>query len=653
MIQVYKPGNRNFDYNGDYNLNPISCELSMKLKGEWMVTLTNSLDENLEGIVENAIISMDTPLGEQQLFMINEVEKNDDFVRAYAIPVFLANEVYFYDTHIVNKTAQDALDIMLKNTGYKGYSDISKANSAYYQEMCLNEAISGSNDNAFLNRWGGEPIYKNFEIYLNKHAGIDNGLRVEFGFNLAGVEEKVNMSKVVTRIRPKAFNGYLLPANETVDSPNIDRYKPRNFPPVVYEYTDIKLKADAQEGDAENGITICETKEELYAKLRERARMEYSERKADMPTITYNVQMVDLSKTDLYKGYIDLVRVSLGDTVHVSHRRLGIETTPRVIEMVYDAVTKSITSLTLGDYEDSYFDKLSQTQHVVSSIYDKVTNTIMAQRIAGVLNLMMTSLRAQKDIAKRQDVRAILFEDVDKSSPTFGALCIGTLGIQIAKQRNEINTDWKWGTAIDFEAINADYVITGILTDRNGKFYLNLDTGELRMKDGTFAGTISGAKITGSEIDAGTIKGTEIIGSSINGGNIKIGENFSVANDGIMRCVDAVMRNVTMESGAFKGKLTTQWDAYIGNNLYLNYTAGIISKISLGEEGDTVITMSKDQIRIGIDNNNQNLLSRPSISITRDDIMLNLNEDNHIRINSLLGVTMKTKGKFIDMNYDI
>ena len=63
--------------------------------------------------------------------------------------------------------------------------------------------------------------------------------------------------------------------------------------------------------------------------------------------------------------------------------------------------------------------------------------------------------------------------------------------------------------------------------------------------------------------------------------------------------------------------------------------------------------MSDDQIRIGILNNNQDLLSRPFISITKDDIFLNLNEDNHIRISSILGVTMKTKGKVIDMNYDI
>ena len=317
------------------------------------------------------------------------------------------------------------------------------------------------------------------------------------------------------------------------------------------------------------------------------------------------------------------MRVSLGDTVHVSHRRLKIETTPRVIELVYDGITNSVTSLTLGDLKEDYFDRLSKTQHIVDTIYDKVSNTIMAQRIAGVVNLMMTSLKAQKDIAKRQDVRAILFEDIDKSSPTYGALCIGTQGIQIAKKRNETDTDWKWGTAIDFQAINADYMITGILTDKNGKFYLNMDTGELRMKDGSFGGTI------------------------------EIGNNFSVAKDGIMRCADAVMKNVTMESGTFKGKLTTKYDAYIGHNLHLSYEAGRFSQITLGEKGDTVITLSDDQIRIGIFNNNTDLLSRPSISVTKDDILLNLNEDNHIRINSLLGVTMKTKGKLIDMNYDI
>ena len=123
--------------------------------------------------------------------------------------------------------------------------------------------------------------------------------------------------------------------------------------------------------------------------------------------------------------------------------------------------------------------------------------------------------------------------------------------------------------------------------------------------------------------------------------------------DGTMKCADATMRNVTVESGTFKGNLTTNYDAYIGHNLHLSHEVGMFSQITLGENGDTAITMSDDQIRIGILNNNQDLLSRPFISITKDDIFLNLNEDNHIRISSILGVTMKTKGKVIDMNYDI
>ena len=163
--------------------------------------------------------------------------------------------------------------------------------------------------------------------------------------------------------------------------------------------------------------------------------------------------MVDLAKTQEYAQFKDLVTVNLGDTVHVKHRRLGIETTARVIAMKYDCIAQKVTSLTIGDYAANYFDSNSDITSAANQVIDKSNNTLMANRIAGVLNLLNTSLRAQKDIAQRQDVRAILFEDLDTESPTFGALCLGTQGIQISKQRNETDTDWVWGTAIDFESI--------------------------------------------------------------------------------------------------------------------------------------------------------------------------------------------------------
>lgn len=548
MIQLYKSTNTDYEMNGDYTLSPLSCVFECNLNDAWILSIENPIDQSLDDFTIGAVIGAPTPYGDKQLFRIYDVKKDDNGIIASAFPIFLdaRNDCFLWDVRPSNVTGQTALNQMITNKKYSASSNITKTSTAYYVQKNLIEALNGDDDNAFLKRWGGEIAYDNYKIIVNDRIGSDNGLKVEFGFNLLGVEEQINNEDIVTRIIPKAYNGYILPNNETVDSPLINNY------PIVYtrviEYQDIKLIDDAQEDDAENGITVCNTLEELYAALRTRAQEEY-ENEIDLPQITYNVDMVDLSKTDLYKDYKDLLKVNLGDTVYVKHRKLGIEISARVISIAYDCIAKKVESLVLGDYEANYFNSVSSITHSVSQVINTSNNTLMADKIAGIINLLNTSLRAQKDIAQKQDVRAILFEDLDKSSPTFGALCIGTQGIQIAKKRNATDTDWQWGTAIDFQSINADYVITGILTDRQGNFYLDMRNGDLRMKNGTFVGNITGGSIkigsnfsvdsngnlvaknanfqgsiSGSTITGGTISGTTINGSIINTSeNINVG----------------------------------------------------------------------------------------------------------------------------------
>lgn len=517
MIQIYAPSNTNFNQNGTALL-PISCVWTAEINGSWTIEIDNAIDDRFQNIVENAVLKAPTPFGEK-LYRITQCVKTNSGITATALPIFLdaQNDTFIYDQRPTNQTGQGALDILTNGTKYTGYSDITTPNTAYYIMKNLIQCLSSDDENSFLNRWGGEIRYSDYSIYINQRLGADNGARVEFGFNLSSIEESIDMSSVVTRIIPTSYNGYTLPNNETVDSPNINNY------PVIYirqiTYEDIKLAEDAQADDAEKGITICNTLDELYEALRTRAQAEYTTG-IDIPTITYQVDMVDLAKTQEYAQFKDLVTVNLGDTVHVKHRRLGIETTARVIAMEYDCIAQKVTSLTIGDYAANYFDSNSDITSAADQVIDKSNNTLMANRIAGVLNLLNTSLRAQKDIAQRQDVRAIQFEDLDTESPTFGALCLGTQGIQISKQRNETDTDWVWGTAIDFESIVADYIITGILTDKSGNFYLNLDTGELKMNNGTFEGTIDSTTING-----GTINGTEISTEK----DINVGRNVILA----------------------------------------------------------------------------------------------------------------------------
>lgn len=528
MIEIYKPENTEYSMNGDMTLNPTECMLTMNLNGAWSVSMTHPVDDKLEYLTENAVICSETPVGKKQLFRIRNIRKNDSSVTCTAYPIFFdsKNDCFLFDVRPTEKNGQEALDIMLaSNEKYSASSDIKAVNTSYYIQKNFMEALNGDDENSFTSRWGGEISYDNFTVTVNEHLGADNGLRVEFGFNLMGISETVDMTEVATRIIPKSYNGYILPDNETVDSPNINKY------PVVYtrviEYQDIKLKEDAQEGDLENGITVCESLEDLYTALRNRAADEF-ENGIDVPSITYDVDMVDLSKTDMYKDYKKLLNVNLGDTAHIGHRRLNITTEARVISMTYDMITKKVDTLTLGDYISSYFSDMDSVMNRVDKVIDKSNNTLMAEKISGVINLLTTSLKAQKDIAKKQDVRAILFEDIDKDSPTFGALCIGTQGIQIAKKRNETDTDWKWGTAINFESIVADYIITGILSDRQGNSHWDMDKGELvtrymKATDAEFSGTVKGSTIEGGEINGSNIATDK---------DITIGRNIRFSGNG-------------------------------------------------------------------------------------------------------------------------
>ena len=514
MIQIYSPDNTNFEKNGTV-LMPEECTLSMEINGSWTVDISNPLDDRFQNIVENAVLSVPTPFG-QSLYRITQMSKTDTGVTATALPIFLdaQNDTFVYDQRPTDKNGQQALDIILDGTKYTGHSNIDKISTAYYQMKNAVECISSDDDNAFLKRWGGEVRYSNYDIYINDRLGADNGMRVEFGFNLAAITEDIDMSGVVTSIIPVSYNGHTLPDGETVDSPNINKYPVKYIRQIRYE--DIKLAEDAQEG--EEGITVCDTMEELYDALRSRASQEYDSG-IDLPSITYQVDMIDLSKTQEYAHLKQLVTVNLGDTVHVRHRRLGIETAARVIAMTYDCITQSPASLTIGDYVENYFDKTSDITSAAENVIDTTSGTVMANRVAGVMNMLYVSLRAQKDIAQTQDVRAMLFEDLDPQSPTFGALSIGTVGIQIAHERTADGLDWQWGTAIDFQSIVADYIITGILTDKTGNFYLNLDTGELHMKDGTFVGTIT----------AGSVGGWSINENGLYNGKVKI-KNDGVTN---------------------------------------------------------------------------------------------------------------------------
>lgn len=470
MIQIYSPENKDYEHNGDMTLMPEEAEIHVILNGEWTATIEHPIDD--EGrwkyITDNAVVKMPSFNGEQ-LFRIQNKEKSDSGVSAELTPIFLdaKEDCFLVDVRPTEKSGQEALDIMTApNNVYTAKSDIKKTSTAYYQTKNLIEAINGNDDNAFTKRWGGEILYNNYEVIVNERVGADRGVHVVYGKNIVkdGFSEIIDMTDVVTRIVPKAYNGYMIEGEAPwVDSPIIDKYPTVHYGVITFD--DVKMRADASEDDETNGVIVCDTQEQLEKALTDKC-IEQFDAGVDKPSITIEVNMELLQNTELYDDVKELETVSLGDTAHCSHSKLEIVTDARAIELTWDAVRNKVTSVKLGDFQYNFLDNASSVMNRVEQAI-REDGSVIGQQIQGIINGVQAQMRAQSSIAKKQEVRAILFEDLDPDSPTFGAMCLGTLGFEIAGERTADGRDWKWSTFGTGKGFYADFIVAGtMLADR-------------------------------------------------------------------------------------------------------------------------------------------------------------------------------------------
>lgn len=479
MIQIYKAFNTDQTRNGDMVLMPSAATTHAVLNGSWSAELTHPIDP--EGrwkyIEEEAIVEMPSFNG-KQLYRIRSKKKTASTVQATMEPVFFdsIDDCWLEDVRPTNKTGQEALDIMLEsNPKYSAQSDIDKLGTAYYEYQNFMEALNSNQDNSFINRWGGEILFDNYEIIVNSRVGEDRGVEIRYGKNIKkdGISEEVSTGNTVTRIYPKAYNGYKMSGKGYVDSPLLKKYP--TVKTITMTFSDVKMAEDAQEGDEEKGIIIFNSQDELDQALKMKCENQYSNG-LDKPSVTISVDMVLTGNTEEYKQYRKLEEISLGDTVHCRNARLGIVTDARVIELKYNSILKRVESVVIGDYSYNYFNNVSSTVNRVQNAI-RSDGTVIAEQVYGAINTLNAFLHAQSTAAKRTDSVAYLIEDLDQNSELYGAMEAGTQGLRLAKERKD--GEWIWRTAVTAAGIIADLIVTGKIQDRLGKSYWDLDNGKM------------------------------------------------------------------------------------------------------------------------------------------------------------------------------
>lgn len=521
MIQIYKPSNTKYNQNGDMTLLPTKAQVRTVLNGAWQAEIEHPIDK--EGrwkyIQDESVLKMPSFNGEQ-LFRIKKKKKEENSITATAVPIFMdsGSDCYLRDVRPTNVDGQQALTQMLApNAKYSGESDIKLKTTAYYQDQNFIHALNGGEDNSFTNRWGGEIIYDNFQVIVNKRAGGDYGVQVLYGKNIEknGISEEADFQNVVTRIYPKSYNGHMLSGKGYVDSPIIQSYPTVKCATLAFE--DVKMKEDAQEGDEDSGIVICETQAQLDEALKRKCVEQFGAG-IDKPKVTISVKMVMLQNMQEYQEYKMLEKISLGDTVHCKHAELGIVTEARVIELTYDAVSETVESVVIGDYAHDYFGGLSDIATRVE-VAIRPDGTVVGQQIQGLIDMTAAQMKLQNTKAKKANVRAILFEDKDPDSPLYGAMCVGTQGLQIAKKRTADGRDWAWSTFGNANGFFADLIVAGtMLADR-------IRGGELLSQN--YEEGQQGFKL---DLNNGIIKAAQLLIETAKAGRVERGFRFRNGN---------------------------------------------------------------------------------------------------------------------------
>ena len=211
--------------------------------------------------------------------------------------------------------------------------------------------------------------------------------------------------------------------------------------------------------------------------------------------------------------------------------------------------------------------------------------------------------------------KELLFMDTNDMSTAQDVLRINKNGIGFS--RNGVNGPYTNAWTIDGNLV-ADFITTGtltanlikagVLTDAQGKFSLNMNTGALTMNDGTFKGTISGGSINiNNKFKVDTSGNMEASSAKITGGQLNINNNFTVDTSGNMTAKAGYIGNGSygfkIANTYIANKLTSVGDtsqdgAYYGINGMAVNAAGKHSHV-MGSEIVTQGTISAKGFNVG------------------------------------------------------
>ncbi len=384
-IELYPRDQTDFSHHG-YALDDISNDIvTWQLNAKFTLTFDYPMfSEHAGDLVAENIVRVPVP-GGKAAFRIAQVIKSMGHLSITAYHVFWdLNDDFIADTNIVDKDGQGALDQIMRAanypTGFKVLSTIGNVTNARLVRMSIIKALLGTDDNSFLNRWGGEFDWQDFSFSVNPRLGKYRGVHFEYAHNLTGYEATKDSSGIITRLLPEGYNGLLLP-ELYVDSPKLGNYRKPKIGTKTYQ--DIKAIDETQAtGDQKGAVPV----QEAYELLRAAAAKEFSESHIDEAQWTYKLNVALLENTEEYKALSITTTVLPGDTVTITHKLDGIDVKARLTGYTWQPSNHSYLTQTYDSTSrpDVAYSNLSSQVNEIKSQIELVDKVVIAKAANGM-----------------------------------------------------------------------------------------------------------------------------------------------------------------------------------------------------------------------------------------------------------------------------
>lgn len=376
MIKLFRNNEIDFTHN-EWVLNEIiECKVTEELKSDYTTELQYPLeDKDISGnLIIGSVVTIPTMDNRQdQQFRIIDKDTSNDTISVQMQAKLLADlkENRLKAMTLTGMTRKQAIQAVLNAAldphNYKvGNLDTNTNTNVIVNipEGSVLNALIG-NENSILSEYGGEFIVNNNSIDIIDRRGDDNGVVIEYGKNLSSISEKTDNIDLATVLIPKCGD-YRLP-EYYIESPNVNKYEKRYF-------KEVELNFNIWDGENEKGedqITLAEA----YSLMRLTCNKMFTEDKVDQITFNYEINFIELSKTEEYKNYAVLETVNLGDTVTVRHKKLNLDLQARVNKISYTVDcegNKTIDTVEIGFTRKEITDIIKDTAKQIKFAKDEI-----------------------------------------------------------------------------------------------------------------------------------------------------------------------------------------------------------------------------------------------------------------------------------------